>query len=387
MTAQPDLLLDVSRLIWRAWAGRLPTGIDRVCLAYVAHYRNRARAVVQYRGNRRILSPALSADLFASLLDANTPFRPAAIRHLLRSIWRWEPAPSGRGQIYLNVGHTGLDRPEYSASLAGTDIRPVYLLHDLIPLTHPEYCRAGEAARHARRVDTMLRTGTGIICNSQATLDELMAHAAASGLTPPPASVAWLGATPLQHHEPAPAGGPPQFVILGTIEGRKNHLSLLQIWVRLVHEMGAAAPHLLIIGQRGWECEQATALLDRATQLGGHVVELPRCTDAELRRHLHHARALLFPSFVEGFGMPLVEALGHGTPVIASDLAVFRELVGTIPDYRDPLDGLGWRAAIEDYARPDSPARAAQLRRMVGYRAPTWPEHFVRVDAWLETLG
>ena len=85
--------------------------------------------------------------------------------------------------------------------------------------------------------------------------------------------------------------------------------------------------------------------------------------------------------------MPLVEALGHGTPVIASDLAVFRELAGAIPDYRDPLDGLGWRAAIEDYARPDSPARSAQLSRMVGYRAPTWPEHFVRVDAWLNTLA
>ena len=267
------------------------------------------------------------------------------------------------------------------------DVRPIYLLHDLIPLTHPEYCRAGEAAKHARRIDTMLRTGTGILCNSQTTLDELTAYAAAAGLAVPPASVAWLGATPLPASAAIAASAAPQFVMLGTIEGRKNHLLLLQVWVRLVHQLGPAAPHLLIIGQRGWECAQATALLDRASQLGARVTELPRCTDTELGQYLRHARALLFPSFVEGYGMPLVEALGHGTPVIASDLAVFRELAGAVPDYRDPLDGLGWMAAIEDYTQPDSPARAAQLRRMDGYRAPTWAEHFAHVDAWLDTLA
>lgn len=387
MTSQPDFLLDVSRLVWRAWAARLPTGIDRVCLAYVAHFGDRARAVVQYRGQRRILPTTLSTDLFKLLLAPSPGFRWSAIRQLWHAIWRREPGDSGRGQIYLNVGHTGLDRPEFVTSLAGSGLRPVYLLHDLIPLTHPEYCRAGEATKHMRRVDTMLRTSVGIICNSQATLDELAPHAAAADMPVPPACVAWLGATPLQADGPAATPTAPQFVMLGTIEGRKNHLLVLQTWSRLAEQFGAATPHLTIIGQRGWEYAQAAAMLDRAPALQPHVTELRRCTDAELGRRLRQARALLFPSFAEGYGMPLVEALGHGTPVIASTLAVFRELAGTIPDYRDPLDGLGWREAIEDYARPDSPARAAQLRRMIGYRAPDWPSHFARVDAWLDTLA
>jgi len=96
---------------------------------------------------------------------------------------------------------------------------------------------------------------------------------------------------------------------------------------------------------------------------------------------------LLFPSFVEGYGLPLVEALACGTPVIASNLEVFRELAGEIPDYLSPIDGLGWARAIEDYAREDSAARAAQIDRLQGWTAPTWEGHFAKVDRWLESLA
>ncbi|HEU0202520.1 MAG TPA: glycosyltransferase, partial [Burkholderiaceae bacterium] len=90
--------------------------------------------------------------------------------------------------------------------------------------------------------------------------------------------------------------------------------------------------------------------------------------------------ALLFPSFVEGYGLPLLEALQAGTPVIASDLPVFREIAGRIPEYVDPLDGPTWLAQIEDYASPASTARAAQKSRMAGFAAPTWAQHFAAVD-------
>lgn len=81
--------------------------------------------------------------------------------------------------------------------------------------------------------------------------------------------------------------------------------------------------------------------------------------------------------------MPLVEALAHGVPVIASDLPVFREIAADVPDYLDPLDGPGWRAALLDYAQAHSPRRAAQLARMAHFQPPTWAQHFVRVEALL----
>jgi glycosyltransferase involved in cell wall biosynthesis len=75
-----------------------------------------------------------------------------------------------------------------------------------------------------------------------------------------------------------------------------------------------------------------------------------------------------------------VEALALGVPVIASDLAVFREIAGDIPEYLDPLDGPGWRRLIIDYLSPASHARQAQIERMRNFDAPSWERHFSVVD-------
>ncbi len=107
-------------------------------------------------------------------------------------------------------------------------------------------------------------------------------------------------------------------------------------------------------------------------------------SDLRVASLLAGARAMLAPSFAEGFGLPLVEALAAGVPVICSDIPVFREIGGGIPDYVDPLDQLGWRDEILDYSLPDSARRAAQLQRLRLWRAPTWPEHFRIVESALD---
>ena len=73
-------------------------------------------------------------------------------------------------------------------------------------------------------------------------------------------------------------------------------------------------------------------------------------------------------------------------PLIRSDLPVFREIAGDIPDYLDPFDGAGWHALVLEYARPDSPRRQAQLTRMQGYAVPSWNDHFAIVDDFMERL-
>jgi glycosyltransferase involved in cell wall biosynthesis len=203
----------------------------------------------------------------------------------------------------------------------------------------------------------------------------------------PPALAAPLA--PAQFAANALARSPleaPYFVTLGTIEPRKNHWMLLHVWRRLAEEMGSEAPHLVIVGQRGWECENVVDLLERCAPLRGFVHELPACSDAQLAQYLAHARALLFPSFSEGYGLPLVEALMLGTPAIASALPAFAEAAGQVPDYLDPLDGPAWTQAVRDYMRPEHPRRAEQMLRLQQFRAPTWAQHFERVEPLLESL-
>ena len=365
--------------------GRHPTGIDRVCLAYLQHFGERSQAVVHHPRYRRILGRKESADLFTLLSEPRTGIRRGVVKSILRSAARRKLA--GKNRLYLNIGHTGLNDPGFASWVRGANVRPIYFVHDLIPITHPGYCREGEKSRHVARMRTILTTGAGVIGNSQATLEDLAEFGRANHLPSPPSLAAWLGTTErLSPSSSAVTPGRPTFVVLGTIEARKNHLMLLKIWERLIQKVGNKAPRLLIIGQRGWECEEVFDLLDNSALLSKAVVEISNCSDEALGRHLASARALLFPSLIEGYGLPLIEALRAGTPVIASDLPVFREIGQGVPDFLDSLDGAAWEQAILDYAQQGSQARQNQLKRLGDYRAPTWENHFCKVDAWTEKL-
>ena len=376
--------MDVTRLIWRRWVGRHPTGVDRVCLAYLEHYAPKSQAVVHHPRSRRILDRTASNDLFELLMEPRGNARRGLVKSILRSTTR--RSLDAKRRLYFNVGHTGLDDPGFTAWVRNSECRPIYLVHDLIPITHPEYCRNGEKSRHVQRMRTALSTAAGVIGNSKATLDDLSAFGRAEKLQPVPALAAWLGTTDRLALPKTERKKPdrPTFVVLGTIEARKNHMLLLQVWDRMIRRMGSQAPRLLIIGQRGWECEQVFDLLDRSETLRKGVVELGHCDDNELAGHLSSARALLFPSLVEGYGLPLIEALRAGTPVIASDLPVFREIGQGIPELLDPLDGPAWERAILSYAEEKNDRREKQLQPLAAFRAPTWHEHFSNVDSWIE---
>jgi len=127
-------------------------------------------------------------------------------------------------------------------------------------------------------------------------------------------------------------------------------------------------------------------MLERCPALRGVVFEHANMPDDEAARLIRGARALLLPSFAEGFGFPLVEALALGVPVLCSNLAAFRENGGDVPEYLDPLDGLGWRRAVIDYASPSSPRRSAQLRRLLGWMPLSWQDHFAAVEALIAEI-
>jgi glycosyltransferase involved in cell wall biosynthesis len=321
------------------------------------------------------------------LLNGQTNGAPVARRLILKAcLWGWINTDVA-GCYLFNTSHTGLENKGYAALLRRWGARPIFVVHDLIPVTHPEYCGLGTRERHKARIHNVVTMGCGIIANSHDTLDALKRFSNEAGLRLPPVVVAPLasGLT-----SPAPAPRPIKgtyFIVLGNIESRKNHWLLLQLWRRLVERLGDAAPRLVIIGQRGWECENVVDLLERCEQLRGFVFEQNHCSDEELVIYLHHAQALLYPSFVEGFGLPILEALSLGVPVIASDLPVFREIAGAVPEYADPLDGQRWMELIDDYADAHSVRRKAQLERMADFHPTTWVQHLNTVDEFLKQLS
>jgi glycosyltransferase involved in cell wall biosynthesis len=381
----PTIFLDVTRLVVRLYDGLLPTGVDRVGHAYIKRYGSRARAVFSINGFPTVLDEKDSQRVFAWLTSS---FRNrSAIRRLVaRACFNYVYGKSFGGGVLLHTSHNGMEYPRYYKTMTKRGIKCVFMVHDLIPLTHAEYCRPGVAKVHRMRIHIALTHANGLITNSQSTLDSLTTEARSSKLPVPPTVVARLASSVMRRPSSDRPINAPFFVILGTIEPRKNHWFILHIWRRLVEQLGTTAPKLVVIGRRGWECENVEDLLDRCVSLRGVVSEEANCSDERLHAFLQHAQALLFPSFVEGYGMPLAEALSLNVPVLASDLEVFREIASDIPDYLDPLDGPGWLSSIRAYASEGSPERAAQLVRIKRFREPSWDEHFEQVDQFLATL-
>ena len=432
-----DVCLDVTRLRARL-RHETPTGIDRVDLAYLRAFAAapdlRLHLVAHGPLGPERLRPAAACRLIDSLdrdwqqrEQGRAPARYAALRAWLESppptpgprlpdmpraglragIDRWldgarsaadqgrerlarrrgagEPALP-RGTVYVHTSHGQLYRESYGRWLRETGLRGLFFVHDLIPIRHPEYSRAQEPARHATRLRRIAAHAGAVIVNSAATAADLAAYWRAQGVAGPPIDVAPLGVTPPTAVAPVPRASRPYFVMLGTLEPRKNHLLLLRLWQQLVAEQGEKAPRLVLAGRRGWENQTVFSLLDRGLGLSRHVIECPGLGDAELAGLLRGARALLNPSFAEGYGLPVAEALALGVPVLASDLAAHREVAYTGAEFLDPLDGPAWHEAITDYARARAPRRSAALKAARAYRPPHWAGHFALVLARIRRL-
>ncbi len=391
----PFLTLDLSRLLSRAGAA-VPTGIDRVELAYaeylLAHAPQRTEFVALHPLGRFGTLPhaatvrfvdALAARWDRGAADEGTAARLG--RRLLHGLMlpradRGMIQPGSRDAIYLLLSHHHLTRPAVVAdTIARRRAVFVPMVHDLIPLQFPEYCREQEAAKHAARIDTVSRLADAVLVPSEAVRQSLLPHLLRAGrahvpVWPVPHGV-HLRALPQPLPDTRdPAAAPhPYFVCLGTIEGRKNHLLLLTVWRRLVQEQGERAPHLVLIGKRGWKNEQVLDLLGRCPSLQGVVTEHNALPDQEVARLLKGARALLFPSFGEGYGLPLAEALSLGVPAICSDIPVFREVGGDGPVYLDPLDGTGWMRAITEFVG-NPPSRQRQCTQTAARAYPSWSD-------------
>lgn len=418
--------MDVSRLLSRLHR-RTPTGIDRVEFAYARHYlggdsRKAVRALVTTPVNTGLLSRRTVRELMqvaeARWLSLDTvPSSPAwnNLCEVLRSPIRAEgPRPAisqsvdgdrsaaaARAVIrrayveatlngiagrlphpaepawYLHVSHINLHNPSRLRWMkASRTLRSMFLVHDLIPLSHPEYFLPGEDVRHLTRMETIARQADVVIFNSRATQAAWDDFVVANHLPRPQSSVVPLGTEEVfLKVGPALNSDVPYFVVVGTLESRKNLAFLLHVWKAWTQASAIPRARLVIIGRRGRHSENTTDLIDRSNALALTVVELGELADAGLAILLRGARALLAPSLIEGFGLPIAEALALGVPVIASDIPAHREVGKECAEYLDPLDGPAWYQAIDDYAPLSSERRGAVQHATLGYRAVTWEEH------------
>ncbi len=242
--------------------------------------------------------------------------------------------------IYLNVGQLCWAMPYLTGWLRRRpDIKSVFMVHDVIPLERPDIVWRGGPLIHRMMINAVARHASGIIVPSAAARESILKQLCLRGRTEiAVATLAQPVADVFLEKEPSdPAlGDGNYFVVCGAIEPRKNHRLLFEVWQALVRQRGEAAPKLVVVGARAKGGGPILEGLAQCALLQSHVIVASGLSSPAYRRLMVHAKALLMPSFAEGFGLPVIEALAAGTPVIASPLPSHRESAGDFAVYCDP---------------------------------------------------
>ncbi|WP_020176012.1 glycosyltransferase [Methyloferula stellata] len=424
------IIYDITRLTARL-VTRTPNGIDRIDSAFARHFIDPARpdstGMMLTLLGPRLISPEIAKTVVDAVCnhwgENNSPDHDEDYRQILDWISGRAPksltarrisvgrrrrggpilrligrhgvplgrspgANAGKSAIYLNTSQLPLWNKSYFGWMKSRlDVKPVFFIHDLLPLESPEFFPRSEYARHLARLRNLAEFGAGAIVATKTVKDALRKHLESLGRFEFPILVAPVPADPIfarrEALDPALLGHP-YFVVCGTIEPRKNHLLLLQVWRELVRRDGAAAPKLVIIGNRGWENESTVNMLERCQTIGNHVLEVSGLSTPGFKRLLDGARALLMPTFAEGFGLPVVEALAACAPVIASNLEVFEDIGAGRITTISPIDGERWLETIRGSARaqPNHAAAAGHENKP----ALDWGNYFNVVEEFLSTL-
>lgn len=238
-------------------------------------------------------------------------------------------------------------------------------LYDLIPLRYPAATAPKNSAPFIPWFEEVLMHCDAIVCISQSVARDIVAYMHEERLAPPAnMRIGWwpLGADFYTSAQSSPSPIAQRiasaqasfFMSVGTLEPRKAYSIALDAFEKLWAE-GCDARYV-IVGRRGWNTRALQRRIREHVEFKRRLFWLDNAGDADLAYLYPRAQALIFPSFAEGFGMPLVEAAQYGARVIASDIPVFREIGGEDAVYFDLLDSQSLatrvRAALADNKTP-----------------------------------
>lgn len=229
------------------------------------------------------------------------------------------------------------------------------VMYDLIPDTHPKLFHQAVVNAFRGAMGTLFNHMDGYIAISDYVRQTLAGRMADHGCPPRPIAYFYLGCDPeekkaveytgVRGEIQAAMSGAPVFLVVSTVEARKNHAYIVdsfeRLWARGVNV------RLMFIGGVGWLVEELIARVDRLQNEGKPIYWYNNADDTELRYCYERSKALIFTSIVEGFGLPIVEAIRKGLPVIASDIPVFREIGGEYPLYVDLQDSRTLDVAVQ----------------------------------------
>ena len=261
------------------------------------------------------------------------------------------------GDVYVILGAfwIGSDYSGALVSLKHNGVKIGVYIYDLIPLTHPQFVTESTRQDVSEKFgDVMSLTDFVLTISDYVAKDVSSIFRNELNRTIPVYSV------PLSHELPDTIAGdvevdadfisslPKDYVLcVSTLEGRKNHALLLNVWSSLNRKYEGNIPHLILVGKWGWRIEEFRSQLESQRNLDGKIVVMGNLPDSQLKLLYQNCLFTVFPSFVEGWGLPVGESLAHGKPCIASNTSSIPEVGGEFCRYINPHDPLSAMVEIE----------------------------------------
>ncbi|MGV8864888.1 MAG: glycosyltransferase family 4 protein [Pseudomonas sp.] len=294
--------------------------------------------------------------------DGPVQVRPNDVAFMLDSTWEWpERFDPFLEQVWANGGEV------------------VWMVYDLVPILVPETCHPGMPPVFRHWLNHAARCADGFVCISEATrtdleayIDEVLPH----GARRPWSRTVHLGSdlesgrvlptTVAAQVSIAAIGNRPAHLVLGTLEPRKDHATILEAFEKVWDEDVDVA--LVIVGKAGWSVDLLAERLRRHREAGKRLFWLERASDGDVNQLIQRTAALIQASIAEGFGLPIIEAGSQGVPLILSDIPVFREIAGDEASYFRSGDSEGLAQLIREGSSLGNWMRPSGIRTM------TWRE-------------
>ncbi|MBR6381148.1 MAG: glycosyltransferase family 4 protein [Lachnospiraceae bacterium] len=302
----------------------------------------------------------------------------------------------GPEAVFFDIDAVWLDRMKRSfllPQLKAGGAKICCFLYDLIPIYYPQTCIERTVYNFLDYLGAHMQFADLFLTTAQETKRELSELSERVGARQIPCEVVPLGSDIRPAGASSGDGGAsfseregltdrPFLLMVGTVEPRKNHKLLLDAYDLALRERGY---RIVFAGYMGWNMEEFEARLHAHPDFGTGIRHYEGLGDADIRDLYEHARFLIFSSYSEGYGLPVVEAIQKGLPVMAADIPVIREVGGDACEYF-PQDDPG--ALCEALARYEGEEDAYRARRdsLKGLHFPSWDEAYGQIAGQLKPL-